>query len=59
MFPVDADGKTENDPKRFPRFEIEGVGAEGTDKAKLKIRNKQKLNKNEIIQGIQLSTPMM
>ena len=45
MFPVDADGKTENDPKRFPRFEIEGVGAEGTDKAKLKTRNKQKLNK--------------
>jgi hypothetical protein len=39
MFPVDADGKTENDPKRFPRFEIEGVGAEGTDKAKLKTRN--------------------
>ena len=44
MFPVDADGKTEKDPKRFPRFERDGVGAEGTDRAILKSRKWQNVN---------------
>jgi hypothetical protein len=39
MFPVDADGSTENEPNRFVRPEIVGVGADGTDNPRLIRKN--------------------